>query len=240
MARKQCNPTNSNKPFPTALRTLMDERNTSQKDLADHLGKTRQAISLYCNGESAPDLEALVKIAHYFDTSTDYLLGISSDPDRHPCAANELGLSQECVSTLSLISRVRNSIETDANHEEISNAVQNLHNILVDNNFTRVFGANNPRSNQLLETTVFARLFPEFVETIVHAALQNGNIINDFDAIPTWGEIDLPTPNEGITLDALNHGYELIPIRDYARFKASEIGKAIERYLVERYIDGND
>ena len=97
MARKQSNPANSNKPFPAALRTLMEERNTSQKDLADYLGKTRQAISLYCNGESAPDLEALVKIAQYFDTSTDYLLGLYPYPHREPSAVDELGLSPATI-----------------------------------------------------------------------------------------------------------------------------------------------
>lgn len=100
MARKQSNPANSNKPFPAALRTLMEERNTSQKDLAEYLGKTRQAISLYCNGESAPDLESLVKIAQYFDTSTDYLLGLTNDPSREPSAIDELGLSPQAIGKL--------------------------------------------------------------------------------------------------------------------------------------------
>lgn len=100
MARKQSNAANSNKPFPAALRALMEERNTSQKDLADHLGKSRQAISLYCNGESAPDLEALVKIAQFFDTSTDYLLGLTNDPSREPSAIDELGLSPQAIGKL--------------------------------------------------------------------------------------------------------------------------------------------
>lgn len=112
MARKQSNPANSNKPFPAALRTLMEERNTSQKDLADHLGKTRQAISLYCNGESAPDLEALVKIAQFFDTSTDYLLGLYPYPHREPSAVDELGLSP---ATIQSIKRLKEDSEEEFN-----------------------------------------------------------------------------------------------------------------------------
>ena len=100
MARKQSNPDNFKKPFPTALRTLMEERNTSQKDLADYLGKTRQAISLYCNGESSPDLETLVKIAQFFNTSTDYLLGVVSDPAPKPSAADELGLAPSIITEI--------------------------------------------------------------------------------------------------------------------------------------------
>jgi len=49
--------------------------NGSQKDLADYLGKSRQAVSYYCCGGSAPDLETLAKIADYFGCTTDYLLG---------------------------------------------------------------------------------------------------------------------------------------------------------------------
>lgn len=97
MARKQSNPANYNKPFPIALRTLMESQNTKQKDLADHLNKTPQAISLYCNGESAPDLETLTKIAQFFDTSTDYLLGLESDPAKRPSAADDLGLSPAII-----------------------------------------------------------------------------------------------------------------------------------------------
>lgn len=104
MARKQTNPENSKKPFPTALSTLMNERNTTQKDLADHLGKTPQAISLYCRGESAPDLETLSKIAQFFDTSTDYLLGLESDPAKKPSAADELGLTSKALVNIHNIS----------------------------------------------------------------------------------------------------------------------------------------
>lgn len=104
MARKQINPVNSSKPFPTVLRKLMDEQNTSQDKLAKYLGKTRQAISLYCVGESAPDLETLVKIAKYFDTSTDYLLGLSNDPARYPTAVDDLHLSPDAVSNLIVFS----------------------------------------------------------------------------------------------------------------------------------------
>lgn len=98
MARKQSS-TNAefNKPFPSALRTLMQERNTTQSELAEYINKTRQTISLYCNGSSAPDLETLAKIAKFFNTSTDYLLGLESDPAKKPSAVDELGLTTKVV-----------------------------------------------------------------------------------------------------------------------------------------------
>lgn len=65
------------KPFPSALRELMKENNTTQQQLADALGKTRQSVSYYCDGSSSPDWEALANIAKYFSVSADWLLGLS-------------------------------------------------------------------------------------------------------------------------------------------------------------------
>lgn len=88
---------NYNKAFPTAMRKLMAKNNIVQTELAERLGKSRQSISYYCDGSSSPDWETLVKIADFFDTSTDYLLGRTEDPHRQPSAIDELGLSEEAV-----------------------------------------------------------------------------------------------------------------------------------------------
>ena len=62
-------------PFPTILRTLLQERNITQKELADNLGVTRQVISLYATGQSTPDIKTFNKMVKYFDVSAGYLLG---------------------------------------------------------------------------------------------------------------------------------------------------------------------
>lgn len=88
------------KAFPKAIRELMEQRKTTQNELADYLQKTRQAVSYYCDGSSSPDWETLVKVADYFDVSADYLLGRTKDPDRNPSASDELGLSVAAVQWL--------------------------------------------------------------------------------------------------------------------------------------------
>ena len=88
---------NYNKAFPTTIRNLMQRKNTTQNELANYLQKTRQAVSYYCDGSSSPDWETIVKIADFFDVSTDYLLGRTEDPNRVPCAADELGLTPAAV-----------------------------------------------------------------------------------------------------------------------------------------------
>lgn len=67
----------SQKIFPTRLRELMEKGKISQPQLAAAVGVQRQTISNYACGQSSPDWETLVRIAEFFDVSSDYLLGIS-------------------------------------------------------------------------------------------------------------------------------------------------------------------
>lgn len=89
-----------NAPFPSTLRTLMEERGKTQENIARETGKTRQTVSQYVNGISEPGYDVLVKIADYFDVSLDYLLGRTSDPSRDPCAVDDLGLSPKAVDAI--------------------------------------------------------------------------------------------------------------------------------------------
>ena len=106
-----------NAPFPTALRTLMEERGETQESIAKAAGKTRQTISQYVNGISEPGYDVLVKIADYFDVSTDYLLGRTADPSRTPCLADELGLSIKAISAIRDFGRVNRFVNSDYRRE---------------------------------------------------------------------------------------------------------------------------
>ena len=61
--------------FPKRLRSLLEGR--TQQDIATAIGKSRQTVSYYANGEAAPDYETIIKLADYFQVTTDYLLGVS-------------------------------------------------------------------------------------------------------------------------------------------------------------------
>lgn len=84
--RKKENAYDYNAAFPTRLRALMENRNgisplgrsVSQTELAKEIGVTRQAISTYALGTSAPDIIKFKAIADFFHVSSDYLLGLSS------------------------------------------------------------------------------------------------------------------------------------------------------------------
>lgn len=55
---------------------LRKERKMSQSQLARELQITQQAVGKWETGKSTPDLDTLRKIAEYFQTSVDFLLGI--------------------------------------------------------------------------------------------------------------------------------------------------------------------
>ena len=57
--------------------------NKTQKEIAEYLGISERGYQNYELGTREPNLEILIKLADYFDVSTDYLLGRSDDPTRH-------------------------------------------------------------------------------------------------------------------------------------------------------------
>ncbi|MBR2029171.1 MAG: helix-turn-helix transcriptional regulator [Oscillospiraceae bacterium] len=74
--KKDCD---CSKSFAEILTNLMKERETTQKELAEHIGITRQAISQYTKGITQPTADIIVRIAKFFNVSTDYLLGVVSE-----------------------------------------------------------------------------------------------------------------------------------------------------------------
>lgn len=62
----------------------------TQYQLADELGISQNQISSYERANSTPTVETLAKMAALFNTSADYLLGLSNiphpdaEPDPHP------------------------------------------------------------------------------------------------------------------------------------------------------------
>ncbi|MBT2722275.1 helix-turn-helix domain-containing protein [Bacillus sp. ISL-46] len=57
------------------LTVLRKENNKTQQQVADYLKITRPAYTAYERGTRQPDYDILQKLADYFDTTTDFLLG---------------------------------------------------------------------------------------------------------------------------------------------------------------------
>lgn len=61
--------------FSIRLQRLRVRRRIDRKTLGECCGLSKNIIGQYERGEREPTMRSLVKIADYFDVSTDYLLG---------------------------------------------------------------------------------------------------------------------------------------------------------------------
>ena len=70
--------------FADRLKSLRNEKQLSQQDLATQLGcVSKSSINMYERGERDPGLDTLEAIADYFNVDLDYLLGKSDYPSRY-------------------------------------------------------------------------------------------------------------------------------------------------------------
>ena len=67
--------------FSEKLLTLRKAKGITQEQLAEKLDVSRQSISKWESGQSAPELENIVALSTIFDVSTDYLLKSSEIDD---------------------------------------------------------------------------------------------------------------------------------------------------------------
>ena len=65
------------------IRDLREDRDMSQTKVAKILGMSQTGYSKYETGENDIPTAVLIKLARFYDTSIDYLLGETSDPARY-------------------------------------------------------------------------------------------------------------------------------------------------------------
>lgn len=63
------------------IKELRKKEKLTQSDLAKKLNLTHVSISGYERGERSPDIETLKKLATTLNTTTDYLLGNTNNPN---------------------------------------------------------------------------------------------------------------------------------------------------------------
>lgn len=75
--------------FGKQIKTLRMSRGMNQVEIAKIFGVTKQCVSNWENENIMPSIDMLIKIAGFFNVSTDYLLGLS---EKH--ALNTDGLTE--------------------------------------------------------------------------------------------------------------------------------------------------
>ena len=66
------------------IRDLREDSDLTQKEIADHLLCDQSLYSKYERGERALPLDLAVKLALYYHTSVDYLVGLTSRRGPYP------------------------------------------------------------------------------------------------------------------------------------------------------------
>ena len=66
------------------LRDLREDRDLKQENIAQYLNMSQTGYSKYERGVNDVPTQVLIKLARYYDTSIDYLLGETDDPRRYP------------------------------------------------------------------------------------------------------------------------------------------------------------
>lgn len=61
------------------IRVLREENGLCQRNLAEYLGCTQQTYSRYETGELEPSLGVMEKLARFYNTSVDYIMGLTDD-----------------------------------------------------------------------------------------------------------------------------------------------------------------
>ena len=64
------------------LKKIASAKNKSLTSLSVELEVSREAISQYISGKIRPKLSTIIKMSQILDTTTDYLLGITNNPNK--------------------------------------------------------------------------------------------------------------------------------------------------------------
>lgn len=66
------------------IRDLREDRDLNQTQVAKMLGMSQTGYSKYETGENDLPTEILIKLAHFYETSIDYILDQTDEPKRYP------------------------------------------------------------------------------------------------------------------------------------------------------------
>ena len=76
------------------IKDLREDADITQKQLAEFLNIKQNTYSQYENGLRQIPIDALIKLAYYFDTSVDYILGLTDE--RQPYTRKKKSTAKQC------------------------------------------------------------------------------------------------------------------------------------------------
>ena len=237
-----------NQTFARIFRSLLDEPpRTSQAEIADAIGKSRQIVSQYYNGQSEPTFEVLVKIADFFEVSTDYLLGRTRDRSLTPSPVDSLGLTEENVRFLETITAINSVCAIPYAHvgDEDVEATEKIINKARSLFKTKEL---QDREHERVALGMLGDHYQNLINDLIFAASQDKQILSDYISVAVSSDDMLKRANTAnrVTKSTLpkmpdicellwENGYSSISLYDTIRFKSSEVGGAISKFILGKY-----
>lgn len=66
------------------IRDIREDKDLTQKQISKILNCTQQTYSRYETGEITININDIIKLAEFYNTSTDYLLGLTNEKKPYP------------------------------------------------------------------------------------------------------------------------------------------------------------
>jgi len=66
------------------LKSIREDSDIKQKDLAEYLHIKQNTYSQYENGQRQIPIDMLISLSKFYNTSTDYLLGLTNEKKPYP------------------------------------------------------------------------------------------------------------------------------------------------------------
>lgn len=70
--------------FAERLKLLRENKGLSQREFASEIGEIQQTVASWEKGKGSPSDDKKIRIANFFHTTLDYLLGRTDDPEPAP------------------------------------------------------------------------------------------------------------------------------------------------------------
>ncbi len=159
------------------IREIRRSRGMTQEALAEAMGVSTASVSKWENGQSVPELTALMALADFFEVSVDALLGHTVKPDRQ----------KSLLESLEVLARDGDFEEAKDLAEKLLNNYPNSYEVVdgAARLYYRIFIATRDRNAMDMATALVNRLFPLVKEEKERLGLLN-RLANHYELLENW------------------------------------------------------
>ena len=159
-------------------------------------------------------------LAKHYGVTVDWLCCLSNDHHITPCASNELGLSEESIYALKALNDVPLLFDKmwGSKNDESAHTLNQQYWDTV--NKLQCLGG---KTESEYYPNFLAMYAMDLINFLINIVVENYTVVTDYFDLRELNPIDWDTSVEHISFD------------DFVRFKAGEIAKVIDRWLVEEF-----